>query len=208
MKANSFHTTNVSKEARSGSRETFREMEHMADSEVKRLLFKLFSVLLQYPDEALVQSVQAGKDYLAHFSHGPWGAVCLGFLQHLEKTPMISLQEDYVRIFDLRPSTCLNLTFHEFGDSKIRGVALAELSQLYQDAGYESSTEELPDFLPLMLEFLSVCSSDTALRILERYQKQIKGLAQRLREVGSPYGNVLETLSLFIDEFVALEIRI
>jgi nitrate reductase delta subunit len=86
-------------------------------------------------------------------------------------------------------------------------VALSELSQLYKDSGYESSTEELPDFLPLMLEFLSVCSSETALRILERYDKHIKGLAQRLRETGSPYGKVLERLSLFIHEFMALEVR-
>jgi nitrate reductase molybdenum cofactor assembly chaperone NarJ/NarW len=178
-------------------------MKDMTNTKIWRFPFKLFSVLLQYPDEALVQSVQAGKDYLAHFAHGPWGTACRGFFQHLETTPLISLQEDYVRTFDLRPSTCLNLTFHEFGDGKIRGAALAELNQLYKCAGYEFSGEDLPDFLPLVLEFLSVCSAETVRRILERYEKPIRGLAQRLHEEGSPYGDLLEALMLFIHEFKA-----
>jgi nitrate reductase molybdenum cofactor assembly chaperone NarJ/NarW len=193
----------ITKEARSDARETFREMKDMADPEDRRFLFKLFSVLLQYPDEVLVQSVLAGKDYLAHFSDGSWGAACREFLQHLETTPLISLQEDYVRTFDLRPSTCLNLTFHEFGDGKIRGAALAELNQLYKCAGYEFSVEDLPDFLPLVLEFLSVCSAETVRPILERYEKPIRGLAQRLHEEGSPYGDLLEALMQFIHEFKA-----
>ena len=207
MKTKDLYRTNVSKEAPVGTRETFRKAEHAADSEGRRVWFKLFSVLLQYPDEAFVQTAQTLREDYGPSWDGRFASGCRDFLRYLDATPLISLQEVYVQNFDLRPSTCLNLTFHELGDSKIRGVALAELSQLYQDAGYEFSTEELPDFLPLMLEFLSVCSPDTALRILERYQKQIEGRAQRLREVESPYGNVLEALSLFIHEFMALEIR-
>lgn len=176
-------------------------MKSMADPKDRQPLFKLFSELLQYPDEALVQSAQALRNHLASSYNGSSGTGCRKLLQHLEATPLISLQEEYVQTFDLQPSTCLNLTFHECGDSKIRGAALAELGQLYRSAGYEPSTTELPDFLPLMLEFLSVCSTETALRILERYEKQIQGLAQRLHESGSPYADLLEALSLFIHEF-------
>lgn len=201
MKASRYPPTDVFGNVRSSTRETYLEMKGMADLEDRRLLFKVFSVLLQYPDEALVHSVHSLRGALALFSHDTSEAGCRGFLQYLEATPLISLQEDYVQTFDLRPSACLNLTFHECGDSKIRGAALADLSQLYKSAGYESSTGELPDFLPLMLEFLSICSSDTALRILERYQKQIHGLARQLHVEGSPYGSLLEALSRFIHEF-------
>ena len=201
MKTNGLHKANISKEARAGTCETLRETEHAADSEDRRVWFKLFSVLLQYPDEAFLQSVQSLRDDHDLFSDDPSGLGCRDFLWYLEATPLLSLQEGYVQTFDLRPSTCLNLTFHELGDSKIRGVALAELSQLYQDAGYESSTEELPDFLPLMLEFLSVCSVSTVHRILERYGNPIRSLAQRLHDEGSPYGGLIEALVMFIHEF-------
>lgn len=201
MKTNGLHKANISKEACASTREAFLEMEHSADSEHRRVWFKLFSVLLQYPDEAFLQSVQSLRDDHDLFGDGSLGSGCRDFLRYLEAAPLLSLQEVYVQNFDLRPSTCLNLTFHELGDSKIRGVALAELSQLYQDAGYEFSTEELPDFLPLTLEFLSVCSVETVHRILERYENPIRSLAQRLHDEGSPYGDLIEALVMFIHEF-------
>jgi nitrate reductase delta subunit len=165
-------------------------------------MFKLFSVLLQYPDDELVSSVPRLRDGLAHSSDGSYDAGCRSLLQYLESTPLIVLQQEYVQTFDLRQSTCLNLTFHECGDTKIRGLALAELSQWYKSAGYESSAKELPDFLPLVLEFLSVCSSEHATQIIERYIEQIRRLALRLHEGGSPYAALLEALSLFAYEFM------
>ncbi|MBI5572198.1 MAG: nitrate reductase molybdenum cofactor assembly chaperone [Desulfomonile tiedjei] len=170
--------------------------------EDRRLLFKLFSLLLQYPDEELKGSVRGLQDGLACFSEVPSVAGCLGFLAYLERTPLVTLQEEYVRTFDLRPATCLNLTFHECGDGKIRGAALADLSQLYKSEGYEPSRVDLPDFLPLVLEFLSVCSPETGSQVLARYAGPIRGLAQRLGQQASPYGHLLEALSLLGQEFM------
>jgi nitrate reductase molybdenum cofactor assembly chaperone NarJ/NarW len=168
----------------------------MVITEDRRLLFKLFSLLLQYPDEELKGSVRGLQDGLTCFSDGPSVAGCLGFLAYLERTPLVILQEEYVRTFDLRPATCLNLSFHERGDGKIRGAALAYLSRLYKREGYEPSPVELPDFLPLVLEFLSVCSTETVSLVLARYAGLIRGLARRLTEQASPYGSLLEALSL------------
>ena len=168
----------------------------------KRQLFKLLAVLLQYPDEELKDSVQSLLDGTACFPDGPCSGGLGTFLRYLDETPLIDLQEEYVRTFDMRAATCLNLTFHEFGDGKIRGAALADLSQLYRSAGYEPSPDDLPDFLPLMLEFLSVCPPETGSLILMRYAEQIRVLAGRLGELGSPYGHLLSALSLVSREFM------
>ena len=172
----------------------------MVISEDRRLLFKLFSLLLQYPDEELKGSVRGLQDGLTCFSEDPSVAGCLELLAYLERPPLVTLQEEYVRTFDMRPATCLNLTFHECGDGKIRGAALADLSQLYKAEGYDPSPGELPDFLPLVLEFLSVCSDETGSLVLARFAGQIRGLARRLTERASPYGNLLEALSLLSQE--------
>ena len=125
---------------------------------------------------------------------------CGHFLAQLDSTPLLQLQEEYTRLFDFNPATCLNLTFHECGETKGRGFALVNLSQLYKDAGYELATGELPDYLPLILEFLSVCSRETCSKILVQYENHILGLASRLLEQKSAYGGLLEALSSIVNE--------
>ncbi len=178
------------------------EMKGMVSDQDKRVLFKLLAVLLQYPDEELKGSVESFRDSTAGFPDGPGPGGLGAFLRYLDDTPLIALQEEYVRTFDMRAATCLNLTFHEFGDGKIRGAALADLSQLYRSAGYEPSPDDLPDFLPLVLEFLSVCPPETGSLILMRYAEQIRVLAVRLGELGSPYGHLLSGFSLLSREFM------
>lgn len=83
--------TDASEEARSGLRKTWGDTKGMADPEERRLMFKLFSILLQYPDEELVNSVPRLRDGLTHFSEGPHNAGCRSLLQYLESTPLIAL---------------------------------------------------------------------------------------------------------------------
>lgn len=201
MKPRDCTTTAFSGDVGAGTCKTCREKKGMPNPKDARHLFKLFSILLRYPDEELVQSVPDLRAHPAFLACGAGGAGCQSLLRHLEGTPLIALQEEYVRTFDLQPSTSLNLTFHECGDGKVRGAALVELGQLYRSAGYEPSTRELPDFLPLVLEFVSVSPMETALQVLKRYRNLIAGLARRLHEKGSPYGELLEELLLFIREF-------
>ena len=96
--------------------------------------------------------------------------------------------------FDLNPATSLNLTYQKYGDGKERGPALAQLHQVYQGAGYEAATCELPDFLPLVLEFLAICPSEAYTWLLEEYRSQIETLANRLKETGTPYANLFSVI--------------
>ena len=165
-----------------------------------RSVFKVLSLLLDYPGERLIEAREELGDIINGFSHSIVKAKCGHFLAYLDATPLLRLQEEYTRLFDFNPATCLNLTFHECGESKGRGFALANLSRLYKDTGYELASRELPDYLPLVLEFLSVCSGETCSKILTQYDSHISGLASRLLEQESGYAGLVEALSTIVDE--------
>ncbi len=70
------------------------------------------------------------------------------------------LESEYTRYFDFQSSTCLYLTAHELGDSRKRGLALVALRRMLSTAGFEEDGTELPDYLPLLFEFLAAKPAD------------------------------------------------
>jgi nitrate reductase delta subunit len=159
----------------------------------KRLLCGLVSRLLDYPANDILNS--AGDiEQTAGRIHGSSKEGLSDFLSYLRKTPLITLQEEYTRTFDHNPDLCLNLTFHKWGDDKKRGGALVELRKTYSDAGYEMSCTELPDYLPMLLEFISVCPGETGCALLEEYGEQLVLMGSRLRAMRSPYAKLFEVV--------------
>ncbi len=96
------------------------------------------------------------------------------------QTGFSQLEEMYVASFDLVESGSLYLTAHEFGDSRERGNALAQLGQMVTDAGYGVAFGELPDYLPLLIEFLAIGPGEA-----------VGTLAPRIATVA---GQILQTL--------------
>jgi nitrate reductase delta subunit len=158
----------------------------------KRLLYSLASRLMDFPGEDLPnrESLLKAADSMPEGSR----QVVLDFLEYVGKTSFIALQEEYTRTFDLNPSLCLNLTFHKWGDDKKRSSALVEFKKMYRDAGFDVHCAELPDYLPLVLEFLSVCRESACLPIYDQYGEQVTLIASRLREMQSPYAGLAEIL--------------
>ncbi len=107
---------------------------------------------------------------------------------------LLDLQEEYVALFDRTPSLCLHLFEHVHGDSRDRGQALVDLSEVYKDAGLLINTEEMPDYLPLFLEYLSVIDAKEAQHNLGDTANVLGVLAGRLKNRQSPYGAVFEAL--------------
>ncbi len=162
-------------------------------NEERRLLHGLVSQLLDYPGEDLL-NLRAGFKLAAKRMPDGSRQGLLDFLSYLGKTPLITLQEEYTRTFDLNPSLCLNLTFHKWGDDKKRSSALVELKRIYTDAGFEICGGELPDYLPMVLEFLSAGPEDSCFPLYDRYGEQLRLVASRLREMESPYACLIEAL--------------
>ena len=117
---------------------------------------RLFSVLLDYPDNGLLKGLDRIAAAAGQIAEPEFKSAAQGFLDYLQAHAPLRLQETYTAAFDLHPATTLNLTYHAYGDNEKRAAALARLQHLYDQAGWERTGGELPDYLPLLLEFLAI----------------------------------------------------
>ena len=169
-------------------------------NEENRHLLKVLSALLQYPDDELLLLLQELREAVVEIPQKDYQEKCVNFLDYLDNNSLIRLQEVYSATFDLNPATSLNLTYHKWGDARERGSALCDLNYLYHRAGYDSSDDDLPDYLPLILEFLSITTSADSFSFLGQYCDQVEAVGSRLRERGSPYAGPFEVvLDIFRD---------
>ncbi len=171
-------------------------------SEEKLNLLRVLSALLHYPDDRLVASLEELRGVVKEISLTEPQEKCIRFLSYLKDTPLIRLQENYTATFDLSPATCLNLTYHKWGDSRDRGTALVGFHSLYHNSGYESKTGELPDYLPLVLEFLSINRQENNLSFLGQYFDQVETIGSRLQANGNHYAGIF---GLVVEVFRKLE---
>ena len=160
----------------------------MAAERAKRL--KLLSLLLQYPADDLL----AGRDELAAAGSGEGRAV-ERFLDWWAGEPARDLQRTYVETFDFTRRNSLYLTYHVHGDRRQRGVALLRLKQSYAAAGFELLDGELPDYLPVMLEFAALAPPDLGLAALVEARDALELVRTSLHEAGSPYALLLDAVA-------------
>ena len=162
------------------------------EREVRRLLAAT-SALLCYPEQATVDRlplVERSLPTLPAESRDPLAR----FAGWLSSTDLLDAQAHYVENFDRRRKACLYLTYFLNGDTRRRGMALVELKEAYQAAGFDVPPTELPDFLPVALEFGSVGDLAVALELLARHRAGLELLEKALRQFGSPYADVVTAL--------------
>lgn len=157
-------------------------------------VYKLCSLALQYPDAELV----AGRDELAAAAAelaGRPAAVALGrFFAWFTAAPPLELAQHYVQTFDLGKRSALYVTFYSAGDRRDRGLALLRLKKLYRAAGLPLEGTELPDYLPVMLEFAAVAEPEQGDLVLSEQRSAIELIRLALSEQRSPYAHVLDAV--------------
>ncbi|MEJ2716644.1 MAG: nitrate reductase molybdenum cofactor assembly chaperone [Deltaproteobacteria bacterium] len=156
--------------------------------------YKIVSVLLQYPTGELIEHVPEIRESVSAGAGPAIRDAVEPFLAYIEDTGLHALQEAYTRTFDLGTETTLYMTYHLYGDHADRGMALSDLNRRYRASGYENFTSELPDFLPLMLEFFSVCDVRERMMLLARFEDGFSKLAVRLKEEASPYETLISLI--------------
>ena len=179
-----------------------------------RLLHRVISVLLCYPDAQVRGEIPALRAALAGCrpqrpgrfaragrvaeaarlaeAHGLVGS----FLEHVESTAPESLERGYVETFDLSRKHALYLSYWTDGDTRRRGEVLAAFKQAYRSSGFLVDTQgELPDFLPMVLEYAAVADPDGGLKLMQDYRASIELLRLALEEARSPYAKLLQALS-------------
>lgn len=117
----------------------------------------------------------------------------------LEHDDLYELQEGFVQLFDRTRSLSLNLYEHIHGESRDRGQAMAALIELYASYGLELSAKELPDHLPVFLDFLSTLPDAEAASLLGEGAHVLAALTERLHKRESPYRAVFGALSNLAD---------
>jgi len=148
--------------------------------------------LLAYPDPALLERLPQ-IETAAHGLPRPTRERIERFLGYLRSRDHITLEQDYVRTFDLQGGFPLYLTYPKFGDDRKRGQALADLKQRYRTAGFVPTTHELPDYLPLILEFLGLGEPNATRSLAREYLPTVRQLTKALHRADSPYWVILET---------------
>jgi nitrate reductase delta subunit len=155
---------------------------------------RLLSALLVYPDHDLLGQIEMIEAEVEDMPSKEMKKSMDDFLLYLKTHSPIQLQEGYTAAFDMNPSTTLNLTYHTYGDNEKRADMLARLQQRYQDAGYERTTGELPDYLPMMLEFLSVCPESEKTGLIWECLRGLEDVVDRLQKAAPPYAALLQPL--------------
>ena len=103
-------------------------------------------------------------------------------------------EAEYVEVFDRGRATSLHLFEHVHGDSRDRGPAMIDLTQTYEKAGLFLSPDELPDYLPVVLEFVSTQPPKEARAFLGEMAHIFNAIFNALQLRNSPYASVLGAL--------------
>ncbi|KZC16210.1 nitrate reductase molybdenum cofactor assembly chaperone [Rhodanobacter sp. FW510-R12] len=169
-------------------------------------LLKLVGVLLDYPQDELwqhrVELLEAAADPALS---SECRAALIAFVQGLLDTDPLTAQDSWLQTFDRGRSMSLLLFEHIHGESRDRGQAMVDLIEAYRKQGFELAAKELPDYLPLLLEFLSQCPHDEVHDWLGHVSHIVGMLAARAGERNSPYRVLFELLLELADGKVDLE---
>ncbi len=160
------------------------------------LTFRALSALLTYPSEELCAAVAEIKEAIAAEELMPPSAASAlrPLLDDLASLDLFELQERYVELFDRSRRLSLHLFEHVHGESRDRGQAMVDLAALYEKDGLELQANELPDYLPLFLEYLSTKPLGEALSLLSETAHILGALEERLVSRVSPYAAVLTAI--------------
>ncbi len=159
------------------------------------LACKAFAALLLYPDAELVSALPEISALLSNAGVPPGTAAAIAtFCEQLAGSELMAAQGEYVSLFDRSPSLSLYLFEHVHGDSRERGQAMADLVADYERAGLDMAADELPDFLPVFLEYASLHPPDQARTLLGEIADIVALLAGRLEKRGSGYAAIMRAI--------------
>ncbi|MEF8703591.1 MAG: nitrate reductase molybdenum cofactor assembly chaperone [Candidatus Accumulibacter sp. UW26] len=157
---------------------------------------RALALLLSYPDAALRGHLPALRAALRNEGMIPSGRLgeLDALISRLENGDPLEIEAAYVQLFDRGRATSLHLFEHVHGDSRDRGPAMIDLQQTYEKAGLFLAPGELPDFLPVLLEFASTQPPRQARALLGEMAHLFNALFNALQQRGSAYASVLGAL--------------
>jgi nitrate reductase delta subunit len=159
-------------------------------------IFKVIAKLIDYPDKELMENLDSVIEFVkdsSEINDGEKKAI-MEFISWMGVHTETGMQQAYVDTFDMVPEHDLHITHHIFGDDNSRGPALIDLSERYKNEGFEVNKGEIPDFLPLILEYVSTLTEMESRVFLGDVKKVIKVIADNLDEAQSPYSKLIRII--------------
>ena len=157
---------------------------------------RVLAHLLGYPDATL-------RDHLPELSAALHAEKALpatrlaeldALIDMLSRKAALEVESDYVELFDRGRATSLHLFEHVHGDSRDRGPAMIDLTKTYEQSGLFLGEGELPDFLPVVLEFTSTLAPRQAREFLSEMAHIFNAIFAALQKRETPYAAVLGAL--------------
>jgi nitrate reductase delta subunit len=159
-------------------------------------IYAVLGALLTYPDEPLLDALPEARDLLQR-ERALTRDARAGldqFIDYCAQRDLITLQENYVALFDRGRATSLYLFEHVHGESRDRGQAMVDLLRMYEQHGLHLASGELPDYLPVILEYLSRLPAGEARALLAETGEILQSITAQLAKRGSPYSFVVGAL--------------
>jgi len=166
------------------------------------IIFKAFSALLSYPSEDMRRALPEIADVIraAPLLASRERNDLLDLINDLGRGDLLGAEERYVDLFDRGRALSLNLFEHLHGESRDRGEAMIDLRRIYEQAGFELSARELPDYLPVVLEYLSCRDLAEARAMLADCAHILTTIGRSLIARRSRYAAVLQALIVIAGE--------
>lgn len=154
----------------------------------------LASLLLDYPDQEWFGRLDV---LTAHAGQLPeaLAAPLRDFMAQARQAGITEWQRRYVTTFDLKRKCSLYLSYYATGDTRRRGVALVTFLEAYRAAGWEFDADDLPDYLPAVLEFSARSDSEVAAALIASHREGIEVLRAALEGMQSPWALVVRTVT-------------
>ncbi|VEB59426.1 nitrate reductase molybdenum cofactor assembly chaperone NarJ [Salmonella enterica subsp. enterica] len=164
------------------------EVRDKAEGGIMQIL-KAIGLLMEYPDDELWE---CRDEALALIQHD--APMLADFTRELLYAPLLDKQAEWCEVFDRGRATSLLLFEHVHAESRDRGQAMVDLLSQYETVGLQLNCRELPDHLPLYLEYLSVLPEAEAREGLQNIAPILALLGGRLKQRGAPWYQLFDAL--------------
>jgi nitrate reductase delta subunit len=168
----------------------------LRDANPSSAAYAVLGALLSYPDAPLLEALPEARELL-HGERSLTRDARAGldrFIDYCAERDLFTLQENYVALFDRGRATSLYLFEHVHGESRDRGQAMVDLLRMYEEHGLHLAAGELPDYLPVFLEYLSRLPAADARALLSETGEILQSITAQLAKCGSPYSFVVGAL--------------
>jgi nitrate reductase delta subunit len=166
-----------------------RTSRRSLDSAETASLLSIVSVLLDYPTPDTVALYPNLAVRAQHLPAGSTKEALTSFMGWWVDLPADEREQRYVAAFDFRRRTPLHLTYLTHGDTRNRGAALLQIKHVLLRHGYDISSGELPDYLPLLLEFAA--DEPRGIRLLGSHRRSLELLRRSLADFDDPFASLI-----------------